>query len=285
MKMHPATGVAAFVVGIAILFAGAAGIGRAVGPTSTSSNTRDPGHPTRTATVRDPVTQAPGGVQVSDRGYSVQMPELTLPEGPWSLAATVVNRDGQPVSTFRAMEGEQLHFVVVRTDLDGYQHLHPRRNAAGAWTAPVNLAPGTYRLQAQFQPVRDEDAVTLGTNFIVSGSVHPGLLPSPSMTDYPDGGYEADLQGSLRAGTVSRLTVNARRAGTVAGDPEPYLVESGNLVVLRVGDLASLRIHPGGNGRQFDVEVPSAGTYRIFFDFVDRSRTVTAAFTAVADRP
>jgi len=103
------------------------------------------------------------------------------------------------------------------------------------------------------------------------------------MTDYPDGGYEADLEGSLRAGVVSRLTVDARRAGTVATDPEPYLVGSGHLVVLRFGDLASLRIHPVGNGRHFDVEVPSAGTYRIFFDFVDRGRTVTAAFTAVAD--
>ena len=54
---------------------------------------------------------------------------------------------------------------------------------------------------------------------------------------------------------------------------QPYLGAYGHLVALRDGDLAYLHVHPAhgtatpGSAVGFDAEVPSAGTYRLFFDF------------------
>lgn len=70
-----------------------------------------------------------------------------------------------------------MHLMLVRRDLSGYRHLHPRERAPGAWTAPVDLESGTYRLLAEFQDVSAAGELTLGVDFIVSGSVQPGLIP------------------------------------------------------------------------------------------------------------
>ena len=272
---------ALFVIGLITIFVGATVAGRAVGPVSAES---DPNaHSGHSPEVGAPVTAGPGGLQVSEGGYSLKIPEPTLPEGPWKLAVTVTGQDERPITTFRTAEGGQLHLVLVRRDLSGYQHLHPSTIARGAWTAPVDLTPGPYRLIATFRPVAAERAMALGIDLIVSGFFRPGLLPQPSTTDYP-GDYEAHLEGTARAGTLSRLTVTARRAGTVATDPQPYQIGSGELTVLRVGDLASLRVRRGRSGHEFDVEVPSPGTYRVFFDFTDRNALTTASFTVVVTR-
>ena len=64
---------------------------------------------------------------------------------------------------------------------------------------------------------------------------------------------------------------------------QPYLGASGHLVVLRRSDLAYLHVHPeDGAGLRFGVEVPSAGTYRLFLDFQHDGVVRTAAFTAQA---
>ncbi len=289
--MNTPTRLALFALGLAAVFAGATGVGQAVGPIAARS---EPGSDARDAVrspkVGEPVTDTPGGLQVSERGYTLQLPEPTLPEGPWPLAVAVLGPDGHPATAYQTTEGQQVHLVLVRRDLSGYRHLHPRRSSGAAWTAPVALSPGTYRLLAEFHPVGETRELTLGIDFIVPGSVHPGLLPAPSATDYPDGGYpdggyEVTLDGSLRSGEVSRLTVTARRPGTVATDPQPYSIASGHLVVLRAGDLASLRVHRDGSTLRFDVEVPSPGTYRLYFDFTDRNTVTTAEFTAVAAPP
>lgn len=284
--MNTPTRLALSVLGLAAVFAGATGIGQAVGPIAARSEPgSDARGPVRSPKLGDPVTDTPGGLQVSERGYTLQLPEPTLPEGPWRLAVSVLGPDGHPATAYRTTEGQQIHLVLVRRDLSGYRHLHPRRSSGAAWTAPVDLAPGTYRLLAEFQPVGEVRDITLGIDFIVSGSVHPGLLPAPSATDYPDGGYEVTLDGSLRSGEVSRVTVTARRPGTVATDPQPYSIASGHLVVLRAGDLASLRVHQERSTLRFDVEVPSPGTYRLYFDFIDRRAVTTAEFTAVVPPP
>ena len=76
-------------------------------------------------------------------------------------------------------------------------------------------------------------------------------------------------------------------------DLEPYLGAYGHLVALREGDLAYLHVHPedGDAGPEvpFAVEVPSAGGYRLFFDFqhdgVVRTAELAVAATAGGARP
>ena len=67
-------------------------------------------------------------------------------------------------------------------------------------------------------------------------------------------------------------------------DLEPYLGALGHLVAIRASDLAYLHVHPlerqAGPGEvPFAVEVPSEGSYRLFFDFSHQGTVRTAAFT------
>jgi hypothetical protein len=66
---------------------------------------------------------------------------------------------------------------------------------------------------------------------------------------------------------------------------EPYLGAFGHLVVMRRGDLAYVHVHPetqlvAGQVR-FWLAMPSAGTYRLFFDFQVAGKVHTAAWTTV----
>lgn len=77
------------------------------------------------------------------------------------------------------------------------------------------------------------------------------------------------------------MTVTVRRDGEVV-TTEPYLGAAGHLVALRDGDMAYLHVHPlddelSGPVR-FAIEVPSSGTYALFFDFLLDGEVRTARF-------
>ena len=92
------------------------------------------------------------------------------------------------------------------------------------------------------------------------------------------------FDGELVAGTESELTVTVTRDGAAGDRLEPYLGALGHLVAIRDGDLAYLHVHPldeadgaGGPQVRFAVEVPTAGTYGLFFDFSHGDDVRTAA--------
>jgi len=91
------------------------------------------------------------------------------------------------------------------------------------------------------------------------------------------------LDGDLVPGTGSPLRLTVTRDGAPV-PVEPYLGAFGHLVALRDGDLAYLHVHPGNAAAAgpvvgFDADVPSAGTYRMFFDFQVGGVVRTADFT------
>ena len=45
--------------------------------------------------------------------------------GPQPLAFTVIGPDGQPVTAYDEQHERDLHLIVVRRDLTGFQHVHP----------------------------------------------------------------------------------------------------------------------------------------------------------------
>ena len=122
----------------------------------------------------------------------------------------------------------------------------------------------------------------------MTGEPTPRPLPAPSATAIVDG-YQVELTGTPRAGGEGEVTLTVRRDGRLVADLEPYLGALGHLVAIRASDLAYLHVHPlegrvGPGQVSFAVEAPSAGTYRLFFDFSHQGRVRTAAFTAqVAD--
>jgi hypothetical protein len=283
----PAAKLAAYTAGLVALVAGAVGIGQAVGPLPTAPTPVHSGHGNTSE------AQPPGGLQSSQNGYTLVAQTTTVTPGkPVDFRFTVTGPDGAPVTDYTPTHDKKLHFIVVRRDMTGFQHLHPTELGNGTWAVRLTLpTAGPYRAFADFAPHGARQAMTLGMDLSAPGAYQPRALPAPSRSASVDG-YTLTLDGELRAGRSSRLTFTVSRNGTPVADLQPYLAAYGHLVVLRADDLAYLHVHPDGApgdnrttpGPQvtFFAEVPGPGPYRLFLDFQHQNTVRTAEFTAVA---
>jgi len=272
------TRLAAFGLGLVAMFGAALGIGRLAGPVAAEAV---PAHAEEHAATSRPAIDLPGGLQVSERGYTLRLAAPTAPAGPSPLSFSVLGRAGRPVTAYEVTHERELHLIVVQRDMSDYRHLHPTRDAAGTWTTSVDLRPGAYRVLADVRPTGEAEALTLGADLTVSGDVHPHALPAPA-PEFGVDGYTVTLRGTLAPGATSRLSFMVSSGGRPVTDLQPYLGAAGHLVALRAGDLAYLHVHPTGEGLSFDAEVPSPGTYRLFLEFQHGGVVRTAEFTGVA---
>lgn len=229
-----------------------------------------------------PTVARPRGLEVTQRGYRLRLSAPTAPYGPGRLRFQLSGPDRRPVTAYGTGGQSEPHVFLVQRDMTGYQHLHPIRDAAGTWSAPVDLRAGTYRVFAEFHPAGEAASLTLGADLIVSGSAHPGLMPEPAQ-DFVVDDCSVRMGGTLTAGAVARLSFEVRRGDRRIADPGSYLGSTGHLVILRVGDLAYLDVRRVGSRLTFDAAVPSAGTYRLFLDFTKGDVNRTAEYTAVVE--
>jgi len=236
---------------------------------------------------------APQGLAVSADGYTLVAAETMLSAGAAApFAFKVTGHDGKPVKSYTLLHEKELHFIVVRRDLTGYQHLHPTRGASGTWTIPLALpSAGVYKAFASFQPAGQPMPmpITLAVDLMASGQFTAVPLPKPTPSASIDD-YTVKLAGKVVVG-ASMLTFTVARSGKPVA-LQPYLGAYGHLVALRVGDLAYLHVHPedtpgqdgppAGGRVTFHAPIPTAGQYRLFLDFKAGDVVRTAEFTAVA---
>ncbi len=240
--------------------------------------------------------QAPGGLQISEGGYTLDLdtPAVTAGERA-ELRFTVRDADGRAVDEYRREHDKELHLIVASRDLVTYRHLHPERAPDGTWSTPVDLPrAGGYRVFADFTPDRPgAENLTLGADLAASGPYSPRELPRPSATARVDG-YDVKLTGTLTPGRANELRLTVSRDGKPVTDLQPYLGAYGHLVALRAGDLAYLHVHPEGEPGDgttrpgphvsFTATAPSSGNYRLFLDFKHDGVVRTAAFTVEAGK-
>ncbi|BCJ47705.1 hypothetical protein GCM10010168_20640 [Actinoplanes ianthinogenes] len=286
--MNTAVKLGGFGIGLAAVFTAALGLGRVAGHTPAPPAAHD-GH-----TAAEPVDVVPAGLQISQDGYRLTPLSAALSTGaPREFRFRITGPDGVPVTHYTTSHDKDLHLIVVRRDLSGFQHVHPALAADGTWSIPLAVpAAGQYRVFADFQPT-GHDGLTLGADVPAPGDYRPIPLPASARTATVDG-YTVTLTGDLTPGAASRLTLSVSRAGRPVTDLQPYLGAYGHLVALRDGDLAFLHVHPDGepgDGRTaagpdvvFHAEVPSTGAYRLYLDFRHGGTVHTAEFTAVAGR-
>ncbi|RIQ20317.1 hypothetical protein [Jiangella rhizosphaerae] len=232
----------------------------------------------------------PGGLMVSDHGYTFALTADTLPAGADRPVSFVIDGPDGVVTEFDVEHEQELHLIAVRRDLTGYQHVHPVRAADGTWSVPLDLTPGEWKLFADFST--HGEAVTLGTDLSVPGDYQPAPLPAAGTTAQVDG-YTVTLDGELHPGEESKLTLSVSRDGVPVTDLEPYLGAYGHLVALRDGDLAYLHVHPEGEPGDgvtpsgpdvsFFATAASVADYRLFFDFEHDGVVRTAEFTVTAE--
>jgi hypothetical protein len=261
--------------GLGAVFAAAVGVGAAVGPIGAPE-----AHPSAAA----PATahEAPAGT-----GYVLDVLEERPAAGTAAVEFRVLGPDGGPVTEYTEDHGEDLHLVAVRSDLTGYQHVHPDLGDDGTWRAPLTLTPGSWRLVADTTPAASGTDLALTGDLQVAGDYDPRPLPEPAAVTEVDG-YTVVLTGDLTPGAEAELTFSVSRDGRPVTDLQPYLGAYGHLVALRDGDLEYLHVHPvvddavapaPGPHVGFAATAPSAGTYRLFLDFRHGDAVHTAAFT------
>jgi hypothetical protein len=283
--MSVAARLGGFAIGLALIFAAAAFAGSRIDVHPGRQSATQADRPAMGAMGADAkmAPQAVRGLAVSDNGLTLRLARTTATPGkPFALAFGIVDRRGRTVRGFDVEHTKRMHFIVVRRDMTGFQHLHPTQRPDGTWTVPVTLRdPGSYRVFADFSV--DGKPHTLADDLTADGTVRSRELPAPVHSVDVDGLRVRLTEGASRAGAESRLAFDVTRDGRPVA-VEQYLGAKGHLVALRQGDLAFLHVHPDESSLRFMAAFPTAGRYRLFLQFKTDGRVHTAAFTQEVSR-
>jgi hypothetical protein len=278
---------AAFATGLAGVFALAALAGARIDP-SVDEGGADHAEEAGTMNAHGTTATAPG-LAVEGSGYRLVPERTSLEAGlPARYAFRIVDASGETVPDFDLEHERRMHLIVVRRDLTGFQHLHPRQLEDGSWVAELELADGgAYRAYADF--ATGGESLTLATDLFAAGAFEPRTMPGPKSGADAGDGYRVTVDSpTAAAGAVSPVEFTVTRYGRELDSVEPYLGADGHLVALREHDLAFLHTHPegepGGPGPiRFEVRYPTPGRYRLFLQFKHGGEVRTAAFTQVAE--
>ncbi|MEW2489048.1 hypothetical protein [Streptomyces sp. NPDC048411] len=234
---------------------------------------------------------ADNGLSDNKDGYRLTSHDATLPSGKRAAYRFTVNGpDGKPVTDFAVDQTKRMHFYAIRSDLTGFQHIHPVMAADGTWTADLtSLAPGSWRMFASFTP---NTGAGKGKDFVLSRSVTvPGTTtktPLPAGTGSAGAdGYTVTVKGEPMAGMAHPLTVTVSKDGEPVTDLQPYLDTYAHLTAFHEGDAAFAHLHPttkvngdhGGPDLAFHAELPTSGNWRLFLQFRTGGKLHTAALT------
>ena len=251
---------------LAVIFGGTWAAGAAAGPTAQQAP------PAEHNEHKAEPAKVPPGLSVADNGYTLVLHDEE------SLGFHINGPDGQPVTKFAVEHEKRLHLIVVRRDGSNFRHVHPEMAPDGTWSVPLSFdQAGSYRVFADFRP-EDGPKTTLGADVQVAGDYQPKIHANSSK--FAVDGYEVTLTGDLTPNSASTVTIGITKNGRPVQDLQNYLGAKGHLVALRSADLAYLHVHPEESENvKFAVEVPTAGTYRLFLDFQHDNKVRTAEFT------
>jgi hypothetical protein len=231
------------------------------------------------------------GLAEAKDGYRLTSPDGTLDAGkPTHYRFAVASPDGKQVTRFALEQTKRMHFYAVRSDLTGFQHLHPAMASDGTWTADLSsLTPGSWRMFASFIPAGGGGA---GKDLVLSRTVTvPGVAaktPLPAAAGSTDAdGYTVSVEGEPMAGMAHPLTVRITKDGRPVTDLQPYLDTYAHLTAFHEGDTGFAHLHPttrvngdhGGPELSFHAELPTSGNWRLFLQFETGGRLHTAALT------
>lgn len=202
----------------------------------------------------------------------------------------ITEDDGKVLTAYKVEQTKMLHFYLIRSDLTGFQHLHPTLAADGTWSVEVRPpTAGAYRVFTQFAAASPSTAakVVLSTPLTVRGASSPLEPLPPATTSTSADGYTLSVLGSPKAGVAGPLTIDVTKNGAPVKDLQSYLGTYVHLTAFHEGDLGFAHLHPidaansglGGPTLHFDAELAEKGRYRLFIQFQADGALRTAQMT------
>jgi hypothetical protein len=187
-----------FALLLAVAAGAAALLGGALDPDARGEDAEAASHaaPEAAHAEGDEAADAPRGLAIASGGLRLVAENTTLRAGRAErFSFRVVDASGRTVRSFDTEHERRMHLIVVRRDLSGYQHLHPRQARDGSWAVGLRLPEaGAYRAYADF--ARGGEPQTLGVDLNVPGSFEPRSLPRPATTAHAGDHYEVELDDS-----------------------------------------------------------------------------------------
>ena len=233
-------------------------------------------------------------VAQSHRGYELEVVSGTInvqPEQETRIVYRVKNDRGEILKSFETVHEKIMHFIVVRKDLQGFQHLHPDFNeATGEFTVAVTLpTDGPYRIFPDFTPGKDVEnsmllPVTLSQNINVGNldKYSPQPVKPDTVAEKTTGMYHVSFAqpNPLLAQSEATYTITVKKNSQPVNNLEKYLGAMGHSVILKEGTLDFIHTHAEtmigkASDISFTTTFSEAGVYKTFTQFQHEGKVQT----------
>ena len=216
------------------------------------------------------------GAQLGKKGDRNLTVTQETPTTPNELAFSI-HEDGAIFSDYGISHTKEMHFIVVRDDLQHFQHLHPTRDAQGVWHVDFKPeAGGHYWLYADFVDSK-KDTYTLRYEQDFPGAKGQyGTTKNFEKVKNVDG-YRIELQPAV-AGAETSFNYRITDAQENLVQVEPYLGARGHSVIISPSaDFIHAHASDEGELPVFITSLPS-GFYRMFTQFQIKGKVITVDF-------
>ena len=249
-------------------------------------------------------------VAQSHRSYELEVTSDTTdikPNQPVAISYKIKNDKGEILKNYAVTHEKIMHFILVRKDLQQFQHLHPEFNqSTGEFSVQATFpTDGTYRIFPDFTP-GDENPmklpVTLNQDINVGdpSKFTPQQVAMDSSPSKTVNGYAITYKlnpSQPMSQNEFTYTLSISRSGQPVTDLEPYLGALGHSVILKEGTLDFIHTHAGeaasgsmnhgamttnnnsGPDISFSTTFPEGGKYKLFTQFQHQGKIITTDYT------
>lgn len=189
-----------------------------------------------------------------------------------------VEEDDKNFTDYGISHTKEMHLIVVRNDLQHFQHLHPERDADGIWRVPFGTpVGGTYWIYADFIEKNESPHTIRFEHEFAGDSGVQGIGKNFDKTKMVDE-YRIAFQPSISGQDVSFRYYITNAAGD-RPHLEEYLGAIGHSVLISPsGDF--IHTHPSGENEEpvFVTPLPRDSFYRAFTQFQINGKVLTVNF-------
>lgn len=257
-------------------------------------------------------------VDQSHRSYELELTsntEGTKPQELKKITYKIKNDKGQVLKNFETVHEKIMHFIVVRKDLQNFQHLHPEFNqVTGGFTVSVTFpSDGPYRVFPDFTSGDDNPQKLPATVFadLNVGDIKNYKAQAVIADKQPNktvDGYEItySLPAILEQKKEVQYSLMINKNGQPVTNLNNYLGALGHSVILKADTLDFIHTHAGdkpgmnqgtdmghtsettmmqneanrGPQINFTTTFSSSGVYKIFTQFQHVGKVITTDFVA-----